>query len=293
MGNYLRQYRKPLAVAGLLLIAALLFAVRYNLFWFPASSPGLPPAPADDAAARAATAEQPAGIVRTGSVENSAVVPIHSEFSGRISELYVKEGQAVKAGQPLFKLEGLPAGAAADLSPGAAPSGKDNYEKALNEYNRLQKLYEIGAIPRRQLENAAARLQELKDGGSSGQKAANAAALQGPVTVTAPVDGIVTGLAAAAGSPVEAGRQVLALGGGQALEVVVPLAQDELYLVHLGTPVTIEAEGHTLAGQVSSIFPEVQNNQISSFLAHIKPADLPAGLLKAGMAVKVHMTAGP
>jgi multidrug efflux pump subunit AcrA (membrane-fusion protein) len=47
----------------------------------------------------------------------------------------VAEGQAVKAGEPLFKMETPP------------PASRYSYENAVKDYERLQKLYEKGAVP--------------------------------------------------------------------------------------------------------------------------------------------------
>ena len=289
MGKFFQQYQKPIAVAALVLIGSLLAAAKYNVFPFQAK-PGISQAPVNNAAiVQASTANMPAGIVRTGTVESSIVVPINSEYTGRVSEMLVKEGQAVKAGQPLFKLEPSSVG---NDSAGTAVPRQDSYTTALNEYNRLQKLYELGAIPRRQLENAAARLQEAKDSSNNPSTSGVLLVLRGPATIKAPVDGIVTSLAASSGNTVQAGQQVMALGSGQTLEIVVPLEQNDLYLVHLGTPVAVEAAGQTVMGQVSSIFPEVQENKVSIFQAHIKLANAPADLLKAGMSVKVRIDTG-
>ncbi len=274
-----------------MLIAALLIIAARQDFWI---KPAGPPAAMNEPPAQAETVSKPAGIVRSGSVVRSFVVPVNSGFFGRVSEVYVQEGQAVKAGQPLFKLEASLGGGEASAQAAnprfGAPSGQDSYDNTLKEYNRLKRLYELGAIPRRQLENAAARLQQAQ---ASEQAAGSVgAALSGPVTVTAPVDGIVSDLVAAAGSTVQAGQQVLALGSGETVEVVVSLEQKELYLVQLGTPVAIEAEGQTVMGQVLSIFPEVRENKISFFLAHVKLNNPPAGLLKPGMAVNVRIDTG-
>jgi hypothetical protein len=75
--------------------------------------------------------------------------------------------------------------------------------------------------------------------------------------------------------------------------VVVPLEQKELYWVQPGTSATVEIAGHTLAGEVSSIFPEVKENAISAFLAHITLINPPTGLVQVGMSATVRIDAGP
>lgn len=90
----------------------------------------------------------------------------------------------------------------------------------------------------------------------------------------------------------QAGQQLLSLGSGQEVEAVAQLDQSDLYLVQLGTPAVIEAAQQIIAGQVSRIYPQVAANQISSFLAHIKLTNNPAGLLQAGMPVNIRIDTG-
>ena len=90
----------------------------------------------------------------------------------------------------------------------------------------------------------------------------------------------------------QVGHQFMGLGSGQAVEVVVPLEQKELYQVQLGDAAAIEAADRTIMGRVAGIFPEVRDNQVVSFQAQIKLIDLPAGLLKPGMMVKVSIGTG-
>jgi len=145
------------------------------------------------------------------------------------------------------------------------------------------------------MESATSRLQAAKESskGESGKVSPNGTLTpQAPVTIKAPVNGIVTGLTVASGSTVQAGQQVMALGSGQTVEIVVQLEQNDLHLVCLGTSVGVEVAGHSIMGQISSIFPQVQDNKISSFTAHIKLINPPSGLLKAGMAVNVHIDNG-
>lgn len=234
------------------------------------------------------TMHKPLYIVREGSTENSSSVPVSAGFSGLLTEIYVTKGQAVKAGQPLLKIQ---ASSETYENTGSSPQAQVNYEQALKEFGRYQELYEIGAIARRQLDLAAARLQEAKE---SLVRARNTtgAPLNGATTINAPTDGLVTGISTVPGNTVQAGQQLLFLGSGQEVEVVVQLAQNDLHLVPLGAPAAIETAQQTIAGEVSKIYPHVEKNQTPSFLAHIKLINNPSGLLQSGMSVNVRINTG-
>lgn len=275
-------------ILAVLLITALALAARHSL------STVAPQQPVEITAVPVSQINKPIKVMRTGTVENSTHVPVSADFSGELSEVYVAAGQAVKAGQPLFKIQ---ASSVPEVSQPAtaAPQSHDNYDKALEEYNRNQKLYEIGAIPRRQLEAAAARLQQAQESSSPVQDniPSSGPAINSTTIVKAPIDGIVTSLSAAAGKAVQAGQQLLALGSGQEVEIVAQLNQNDLYLVHLGTAAAIDMPNNQpVTGQVSQIYPRIEANQPPSFLAHLKLSGNPDNLLKPGMTANVYIDIG-
>ncbi|SDM51579.1 RND family efflux transporter, MFP subunit [Dendrosporobacter quercicolus] len=297
MGNFIQQYRRiTIALAVFFILAALIFSL-FSWPWF-RNMPVKAPVPV--AAVPVNTVNKPVRLVREGFAGNAAAVPVNADYTGRVSELYITEGQPVKAGQPLLKLEALDGQSSGTVTTNPpAEAGQhlqDNYDNALKKFTSYQKLYEQGAVARRDLENAAAALQEARrslDSSRNGPSASAAAAmLSGSVAVKASIDGIVTGLSAALGKTVQAGQQLMALGSGQEINVVLRLEQNDLYLIHLGAAVTIEAPGKTVPGQVYSIYPAVEEQQISSFLAHVKLADQPEPLLEPGMAVTARIDTG-
>ncbi len=294
MKNFTRR-RRILAGAMVLVCAiGLLLAAGYNrlpaAFWsrYIKERP-----PVSLTVAPVGTLNKPIRIARTGTVESATSIPINAVASGQIIELYIKEGQAVKAGQPLLKIMAAaqPAASETVVAPQKAQPDLASMQK---EVDRLQKLYDIGAIPRRQWEAAVARLQTEKERVSQGDPGTRAVqpVVSGPTTLTAPTDGIVSGLNAAAGKPVQAGQQLLSLGSGQEVEVVVQLGQNDLYLVHLGSAVLIEAANQTIPGQVTRISPQITADQPPAFLARIKLNGNTAGLFKAGMTVNVGLDTG-
>lgn len=302
-----RQYRPATFIAVSLLIVALVLAARYHLFPFTLWPHSVPQTPLAVTAVSISTVNKPIRIDRAGSIGNATSVPVYTDFPGLLSELYVTEGQTVTAGQPLLKIQGASGAGDSESSSEAGTSqtaeisqqAQDDYDKAQKDVARYQKLYDQGAIPRRQLENAIARLQQAQaslnaGAGSTSSPNTNAPApvFHGSATITAPTEGIVTGLSTAPGRAVQAGQQLLALGSGQEVELVVHLDQNDLYLVHLGTSATAEVANQTITGQVSSIYPEVDGTQISSFLAHIKPTNNPDGILKPGMPVNARIDTG-
>jgi RND family efflux transporter MFP subunit len=292
----IQQYPLAVLLTALSFAVALLLAASHNnLFPFSLwNEHRVPQEPIHLTAVPLGSINKPVQIIRTGSVEHATSTPITADFSGLLSELYVAEGQAVKAGQPLLKIQASSASVVEQITEGPSEQTQSNYDNALKEYNRLQKLFELGAIPRRQVETAAARLQEAKENLSGTQNAMppSSAIINGSATINAPIDGIVTGLSSSSGKAVQAGQQLLSLGSGQEVEVVIPLNQNDLYLVHLGTPAAIEVSDQRVGGQISSIYPRIEAEEVSAYLAHMKLAANPNGLLTFGMSVAIHIDTG-
>lgn len=273
--------------------ATLLLASRFNLLPFEMwPQQTIPRTPVSLTAVPIGTINKPMQITRTGLLANAASVPINATFSGHLSEIYVTEGQVIKAGQPLLKIQ--PAANSATAQTIAEPSQQlqADYDNAVEEYNRYQKLYEIGAIPRRQMEDITAKLQATKERLTNLGKQSASVNIHEPTIITAPIDGIVTGLSTAHNKEVQAGQRLLSLGSGQEVAAIVQLDQQDLNLVQLGTTVTIEVSQQIIIGQVSRIYPQVEANQNPIFLAHIKLANNPGGLLKPGMSATVHIDTG-
>jgi len=296
MKQFFLLHRTPILLLAFLLLGLLLFASSYNRLpsWAGPHTVSVTALPVG-------ITNKPVQLLSTATVESPKSAPIQTEFSGQISEVYVIEGQTVKTDQPLAKLLLSSAPhrpiSSASKNTVTSPEGKNNYDNVLRDYNRLQKLYEQGAIPKRQVDVAALRLQAAKESSGNAPSSPNSSenntnqSDSTAITISAPNPGKVTDLSIIAGKNVEAGQQLMILDAGE-VQLVLHLEQKDLYLVHPGTPTTTELSGQTIHGKVSGIFPEIGENNRPSFRAHISISDNTGGLLKAGMSVPIHINTG-
>lgn len=286
------QFRKSMIVITALVLIGLLASAIPSFQQRPLVSVTVAPV---------SSVNKPLYIERAGSSVHATMVPVYSEGAGSVSDVYVTAGQAVKAGQPLVKLE-ITSGPSETITASTPASidipsvTKDEYENALKDYNRYKTLYEQGAIPRKQLEAAEARMQAAQPSMQSQQGLATpvrkSTVVNGPVTIQASIDGTITGSVVAVGSGIQEGQELMALGSGQEVEIAVPLEQRELYFIQLGSQAVIEVAGQKVVGQVSGIYPEVKDKQIVSFMAHVKLIQPAANLLTPGMSVIVRLPTG-
>lgn len=127
----------------------------------------------------------------TANLEGQQNVEIRPKVNGFIQKIYVDEGQQVKKGQLLFKLE------TQTLNQDAA-AAKANVTAAQVEVDRLRPLVERNIISNVQLQTAQARLAQAK-AAYSGVAASIAFG-----TITSPVNGVVGSLPYREGSLVSA-----------------------------------------------------------------------------------------
>ncbi|WP_371381379.1 efflux RND transporter periplasmic adaptor subunit [Sporomusa aerivorans] len=291
--------------------AILIIAVLAVVLWgvvrtshFPAGQ-GLSQPSAGVTVAPVSRLSKPLEIILAGSIQSRQAVSISAPLAGRVSAVSITEGQMVNAGQSLLHIEGTPGAANAGAADNLAVQSNGettrqaqmSYDNLVKEYERYQKLYQIGAIARRQLEETGARLQAAKDALNAAPDSfpagsGNAARQPSSATLIAPSSGKITGLAAADGTTVQAGQQLMVLDNGGEVRAVVHLEQKDLYLIQAGTPAEIVPDspsGQTpVAGQVEAIYPEVGTSSNNLFLTHIR-TDNATGLLKPETPVTVHI----
>jgi membrane fusion protein (multidrug efflux system) len=115
------------------------------------------------------------------SIEGEQNVEIWPKVSGFVQEIYVEEGQKVRKGQPLFKLETQTLNQDARAAEAAV-------QVARVEVDKLIPLVEKGIISNVQLQTAKAQLQQAQSGYES------VAANIGYSRITSPVDGYIGSL---------------------------------------------------------------------------------------------------
>ncbi|SDF00430.1 efflux RND transporter periplasmic adaptor subunit [Sporomusa acidovorans] len=299
---------RPAILLIIMILVVGLFIVSHNGFGF---VQGFSPKTVSVTTAPVSMINKPVDIIVPGSVQSRQAVIVSAEIAGKISELNIAEGQTVNAGQLLVHIEGSGGQTIAEspISPTLGQSGDSqqqaqaNYDKILKEYERYEKLYQVGGIARKQFENVAARLQAARQAldsaagteetASAGSAISTPARQPGFANITAPISGKVTGLAAAAGNTVQAGQRLMVLDTGGELRVAIHLDQKDLYLIQTGTQAEIvgdDSPNQPVIGQVEAIYPEVGTGT-PTFLAHIR-LENNNGLLKQDIPVKVHLKTG-
>lgn len=233
-------------------------------------------------------------LMLNGSIEGQTSATVSAKISGRIEQVMVSEGQQVKAGDPLAKLESVELANTVRTAGDAVTKAQVNYDLALTDYNRYQKLYSQGAVSQQQLDTAAAKLKIAEaDLSTAVSSQSNAQQQYGYGILTAPVDGVVANVTATVGQVVSPGAALMVVQDINQVYAVVNIEQKDLALVKPGqkAEVNVDAYGErTFAGTVDLMNPEAgSGNRMFRTKVKIDNAD---GALKAGMFAKVQLATG-
>ena len=139
-------------------------------------------------------------------------IDIGVKVPGRIAEIFVTEGQNVKKGDILGRLEGKELDAKLKTVNAALKEAKDQYDFAQKTYNRIKTLYEDGIVPKQQYDETQykynASLQKVN--AVQGQKN-EIMAYYDELTIVAPIDGEVTQIISNPGELVATGYPIITL----------------------------------------------------------------------------------
>jgi len=207
------------------------------------------------------------GVVEPNAYKQVIVTPI---VGGRVTRVLVELGQSVRRGQPMAEI----------FSPDLAEaetrfvSARAELEAHERELQRTQKLAEIGAASRQELEmlhaahtakltaldSARARLELLGLSAPSINSLGPGKDLSAITTVPAPIAGIVTERAANAGLNVDTAAKLFTVVDLSTVWVVADVYETDLSRVRVGTPATVTTKAFpdvALSGRVSYIDPQV------------------------------------
>jgi multidrug efflux system membrane fusion protein len=144
--------RRTLAIvavlAGLALLAWLLTPKATDA---PAGRAAFATGPMPVLVATARSGEMPITLTGLGAVTPLATVTVQSQISGQIMKISFKEGQTVKAGDPLIQIDPRPYQVALEQAQGALVKDKALLDNAHIDLNRYQTLWQQDSIAEQQL----------------------------------------------------------------------------------------------------------------------------------------------
>jgi HlyD family secretion protein len=218
-------------------------------------------------------------VTASGNIRAGRVVDISSDVSARVVELLIDEGDDVRAGDLLLRLDPTQFEAAVSRAQALLNQSETQVfereasrEKALRDFQRLENLYQRDSllIARQQLQDARTsldlaegQLESARFGVEQAQASLDEAEERLSKTVfTAPIDGKVTRLNVEEGETVivgtmnNAGSLVLTISELSRVEAVVQVDETDVPYISLGDSAVLELDAfpnRTFAGEVTEI----------------------------------------
>ena len=156
------------------------------------------------------------------------VAVLSATSPSRVARVLVTPGERVRAGQPLVTFDQSPFAAASE-------SADAMLATAQQAYDRAQRLFDQGIVPRRDVEQASAELAHAR------ATASNARREQSLATIRSPIGGVVTSLTATVGASVDAGAPLVTVADPSALDVLLTVTPSQAALVQRGATVALAA----------------------------------------------------
>lgn len=259
----------------------------------PASGSGSPAMPNLPSLQATATAEIEANnqILRaTGTTLALHQAELGPKASGVLSAVLVDEGDRVKKGQPLFRLESNMAGMGVRQAEAALAQAKVSLSQAELDYNRTKSLHEQGAVPPAVWDQNRIAYERAQVAVTQAEVGLGTARTQlGDTTVVAPFNGIVTAKRKNTGETVTMmpPTVVLVIQDLSKIEVRVKLAENALNRIDPNKPMKVHFPSVNLDREVpvDRVNPSVDPINRTVEVVGVIPNDDRA--LKAGMLVEV------
>jgi multidrug efflux system membrane fusion protein len=154
---------------------------------------------------RARTSTVPVRLEGVGNVQARSSVAVKARIDGQLFTAAVKEGQLVRKGEVLFRLDSRPFEAQLKQAEANLARDKANLEKARNDLARVEGLAEKGISPKAKLEEAETNVATIRAAIRSSEAAVDLAKLSlDYATIRSPIEGRVGSILVAPGNMVKA-----------------------------------------------------------------------------------------
>ncbi|HQZ78914.1 MAG TPA: efflux RND transporter periplasmic adaptor subunit, partial [Bacteroidia bacterium] len=186
-----------------------------------------------------------------GNFEAVNQIELTAEIAGRVSELYVKEGSVVKAGQAIAKIEN-------EILNANQTEAKARLEQLRLNLNRYEQAYKTGGVTQKQVDDARLELESAQAKNVQANKN-----LYNSV-VKAPVNGIINTRYVEVGTYLASGNKIVEIVDDAKLKLTVNVNEYQIIQLHTGDKVEVTA----------SVYPEVTYQGVITFIAAKSDASL-------------------
>ncbi|MEQ1694162.1 MAG: efflux RND transporter periplasmic adaptor subunit, partial [Gemmatimonas sp.] len=183
---------------------------------------------------------------------------------GTVNAVLVREGETVRAGQPLIRIDARDLVAKAQQVEASIADAEATQREAATNAARFRALYADSAATRAQYDAALTALARA-DAGLRVAKAAagELAAVNSYATVRAPFDGVVTARLADPGTFASPGAPLLTVQDVSTLRISASVGADAVRQVKRGQVLSATIDGVPVTARIEGIVPSMGANQFT------------------------------
>lgn len=227
----------------------------------------------------------------TGSLRAVNQASVKAKVPGEVREVLVREGEAVKAGQVLIRMDAADYQARVDQAQGALQAARGQLDIATKTRDNNKALLDKGFISKNAFDNAASQFDIAKANVESARGALEVARKGlADTVIRAPISGLISSRSVQPGEKVSADNRLLDVVDLTLMEMEAAVPAAEIMNVALGQEVQVKVEGMPtpFAGKVARINPATQPGS-RSIMVYVQ-IDNPQGALRAGMFGEAQLT---
>jgi RND family efflux transporter MFP subunit len=202
-----------------------------------------------------------AGPLLSGTLEPELAATVRAEVGGSVTEVLADDGQAVKRGQVLVRIDDSAVRDAYLSARAALRSAEATAQVARRNAERSERLHAGGAIAERDVEDAQTSATTA-EGQLADAKARLASAEKqlSKTVLRAPFAGIVANVTVSEGDVVQSGGSLLSVIGPASLRLEASVPVEDIAAVKPGTDVTFTVSGferRSFGGKIQLVSPAV------------------------------------
>ena len=201
------------------------------------------------------------GPALSGTLEPELAATVRAEIGGAVTEVRVDDGQPVKLGQMLVRIDDTALRDAWISARAALRSAEATAQLAERNAGRARRLNQAGAVADRELEDAETNATTAE--GQVADARARLASAQKQLDKTvlrAPFDGVTANVTVSAGDIVQSGAALLSVVAPRTLRLEASVPAEDIAAIKPGTPVQFTVngfEGRRFTGTITRVSPVV------------------------------------
>jgi RND family efflux transporter MFP subunit len=201
------------------------------------------------------------GPLLSGTLEPELAATVRAEVGGNVTQLLADDGQPVKRGQVLVRIDDTGIRDSYVSARAAVRSAEATAQLARRNAERSERLQAAGAVADRDVEDAQ-NAATTADGQMADARARHATAEKqlAKTVLRAPFNGIVAQVTVSEGDVVQSGTALLSVLGPSTLRLEASVPAEEIGAVKPGTPVQFTVsgfQGRAFTGKVARVSPAV------------------------------------